>query len=38
VSYAIARWRAFISPEAGLEGGDAAPGVVSAAASDEGLE
>jgi predicted RNA-binding protein YlxR (DUF448 family) len=38
VSHAIARWRAFISPEAGLEGGDAAPGVVSAAASDEGLE
>ena len=38
VSHAIARWRAFISPEAGLEGGDAAPGLVSAAVSDEGLE
>jgi len=37
VSHAIARWRAFISPEAGLEGGDAAPGFVSAA-SDEGIE
>jgi len=38
VFHAIARWRAFISPEAGLEGGDAAPGRVSAAASDKGLE
>jgi predicted RNA-binding protein YlxR (DUF448 family) len=38
VSHAIARWRAFISPEAGLEGGDAASGLVSAAVSDEGLE
>ena len=38
VSRALSRWQAFISPEAGLEGGIAAPGRVSAAVSDEGIE
>ena len=38
VSRAMARWQAFISPEAGLEGGIAAPGRASAAVSDEGIE
>ena len=38
VSRAIARWQAFISPDAGLEGGPAASGPVSAAAFDEGQE
>ena len=38
VSRAIARWRAFISPGAGLEGGIAAPGRVSAASIHEGIE
>lgn len=35
---ALSRWQAFISPEAGLEGGIAAPGRVSAAVNDEGIE
>lgn len=35
---AISRWRAFLEPDAGLEGGDAAPGPGSAAAFDEGRE
>ncbi|MEO6248734.1 MAG: DUF448 domain-containing protein [Sphingomicrobium sp.] len=38
VSYALFRWQAFISPDAGLKGGIAAPGLVSAAISDEGIE
>jgi hypothetical protein len=38
VSHAIDRWLAFIDPEAGLEGGDAAPGHGSASESDEGIE
>jgi predicted RNA-binding protein YlxR (DUF448 family) len=38
VSRAIARWQAFISPDAGLEGGAAAPSPGSTAAFDEGQE
>ena len=38
VSRAIARWRAFIDPDAGLEGGEAASGLGSAAVIDEGHE
>jgi predicted RNA-binding protein YlxR (DUF448 family) len=38
VSHAIHRWLAFIDPDAGLEGGDAAPGHGSAGELDEGLE
>jgi len=37
VSHAIDRWLTFIDPDAGLEGGDAAPGSASAD-FDEGLE
>lgn len=38
VSYAIRRWLAFINPDAGLEGGAAAPGSGSASDFDEGRE
>ena len=38
VSHAIDRWLAFIDPDAGLEGGDAAPGHASADELDEGIE
>ena len=38
VSRAIARWRAFIDPDAGLEGADSAPGSALAADVDEGQE
>jgi hypothetical protein len=38
VSHAIDRWLAFIDPDAGLEGGDAAPGPTSADELDEGIE
>ena len=38
VSHAIDRWLAFIDPDAGLEGGDAAPGHASADELDEGRE
>jgi predicted RNA-binding protein YlxR (DUF448 family) len=38
VSHAIDRWLAFIDPDAGLEGGDAAPGPASADELDEGIE
>ena len=38
VSHAIDRWLAFIDPDAGLEGGDAAPGHASAGELDEGIE
>ena len=38
VGHAIDRWLAFIDPDAGLEGGDAAPGHASAAELDEGIE
>ena len=38
VSHAIDRWLAFIDPDAGLEGGDAAPGHGSASELDEGIE
>lgn len=38
VSHAIGRWLAFIDPDAGLEGGDAAPGHGSASELDEGIE
>ena len=38
VSHAIDRWLAFIDPDAGLEGGDAAPGHGSASEFDEGNE
>jgi uncharacterized protein len=35
---ALARWRAFTDPSAGLEGGEAAPGAGSADEFDEGIE
>ena len=35
---ALTRWQSFISPEAGLEGGIAAPGTASTAMADEGIE
>ena len=38
VGHAIDRWLAFIDPDAGLEGGDAAPGHGSAGELDEGIE
>ena len=38
VGDAIDRWLAFIDPDAGLEGGDAAPGHASAGELDEGIE
>ncbi len=38
VAHALARWRAFIDPDAGLVGGDPAPGSGSATAFDEGTE
>jgi len=38
VSHAIDRWLAFIDPDAGLEGGDAAPGHASTDELDEGIE
>ena len=38
VCHAIDRWLAFIDPDAGLEGGDAAPGHGSASELDEGIE
>jgi uncharacterized protein len=38
VGHAIGRWLAFIDPDAGLEGGDAAPGHGSASELDEGIE
>ena len=38
VGHAIDRWLAFIDPDAGLEGGDAAPGHASADELDEGIE
>ena len=38
VGHAIDRWLAFIDPDAGLEGGDAAPGHGSASELDEGIE
>jgi predicted RNA-binding protein YlxR (DUF448 family) len=38
VGHAIDRWLAFIDPDAGLEGGDAAPGRGSASELDEGIE
>ena len=38
VGDAIDRWLAFIDPDAGLEGGDAAPGHASADELDEGIE
>ncbi len=38
VSHAIDRWLAFIDPDAGLEGGDAAPGPASTGELDEGIE
>ncbi len=38
VGHAIDRWLAFIDPDAGLEGGDAAPGHASAGELDEGIE
>jgi predicted RNA-binding protein YlxR (DUF448 family) len=38
VGHAIDRWLAFINPDAGLEGGDAAPGHASAGEIDEGIE
>ena len=38
VSHALARWRAFFDPDAGLDGGDAALGRGSADAFDEGIE
>ncbi len=38
VGHAIDRWLAFIDPDAGLEGGEAAPGHASAGELDEGIE
>lgn len=38
VRHALSRWRAFIDPDAGLDGGDAALGPGSAEAFDEGIE
>lgn len=38
VTHALSRWRAFIDPEAGLDGGDSASGSGSAEETDEGRE
>jgi predicted RNA-binding protein YlxR (DUF448 family) len=38
VAHALARWRAFIDPDTGLQGADSAPGPGSATAFDEGTE
>ena len=38
VSHALSRWRAFIDPDTGLDGGDPAPGSGSAEENDEGTE